>query len=124
MGMFDCLRCAYPLPMEGANDLDYQTKDTPAQLCDNYEIREDGTLWHEAYYIEDQSNPNATGVERIIGMCAPVNERWEPVPLTGEVRFYSFKRETLDTAEGWIEWSAYFVKGKILHLELIEDRDK
>lgn len=55
MGMFDDIKCKYPLPLNGANDLVYQTKDTPAQFLDKYEIREDGTLWHENYDIEDQS---------------------------------------------------------------------
>ena len=47
MGMFDDIKCKYPLPLDGANALDYQTKDTDAQNLDNYEIREDGTLWLE-----------------------------------------------------------------------------
>ena len=125
MGMFDEIRCLYPLPLEGANARAYQTKDTPAQFTDLYEIREDGTLWHEAYDIEDQSNPNATGIERIFGMCARVNERWEPVDFTGEIRFYDFRKsDPLDSTqdEGWIEWSAYFTKGQIVALNLIENR--
>ena len=122
MGMFDEIRCLYPLPLEGANARVYQTKDTPAQFTDLYEIREDGTLWHEEYDLEDQSDPNAEGIARIFGMCARVNERWEPVDLTGEIRFYDFIRETLDRADGWIEWSAYFTKGKLVALNLIENR--
>jgi hypothetical protein len=43
MGMFDELRCHYPLPVRGANDLLFQTKDTKQQLMDLYEIRDDGT---------------------------------------------------------------------------------
>ena len=39
MGFFDYLRCEVPLPVNGANALDYQTKDTPAQLMDHYVIR-------------------------------------------------------------------------------------
>ena len=35
MGMFDDIKCKYPLPVEGANALDYQTKDTDAQQPDN-----------------------------------------------------------------------------------------
>jgi len=123
MGMFDYIRCSYPLPLEGANAHTYQTKDAPAQFCDIYEIREDGTLWHEAYDIEDQSNPDAKGIERIFGTCAHVNQRWEPVNFTGEIRFYDFSKDTLEgPGEGWIEWSAYFIKGKLKCLELIEDR--
>ena len=30
----------------------YQTRDTPSQTLDNYEIREDGTLWHNTYCME------------------------------------------------------------------------
>jgi hypothetical protein len=30
MGMFDTLRCRYPLPDGFTGDLEYQTKDTPA----------------------------------------------------------------------------------------------
>ena len=125
MGMFDEIRCLYPLPLEGANAHTYQTKDTPAQLCDLYEIREDGTLWHEEYDLEDQSDPNAEGIARIFGMCARVNERWEPVDLTGEIRFYDFRAsDPLDFSkdEGWIEWSAYLEHGKVVRLNLIENR--
>ena len=124
MGMFDEIRCLYPLPLEGANARTYQTKDTPAQFTDLYEIREDGTLWHEAYDIEDQSDPNATGIERIFGMCARVNERWEPVDFTGEIRFYDFQQDDLGPSgpSGWIEWSAYFTHGKLVAVNLIENR--
>lgn len=126
MGMFDEIRCLYPLPLEGANTRTYQTKDTPSQGLDNYEIREDGTLWHEEYDIEDHSDPNATGIERIFGCCARVNERWEPVDFTGEIRFYDFRRDYDDEdgsdGEGWIEWSVYLEHGKVVHLNLIENR--
>lgn len=118
MGMFDWLKCDYPLPVEGANAISFQTKDTPAQFTDNYEIREDGTLWHEAYDIEDQSDPTKTGVERIVGMFATVNERWEPVPFTGEIRFYGYLKDDgiQSDPEGWIEFSAYFHDGNLKEL--------
>jgi hypothetical protein len=67
MGMFDHLKCKYPLPDAGDNDLEYQTKDTPAQFLDNYEIRADGSLWHLDYDIEDRSDPNAEGLARLVG---------------------------------------------------------
>jgi hypothetical protein len=40
------------LPDASDNDLEYQTKDTPAQFLDNYEIRADGSLWHLDYDID------------------------------------------------------------------------
>ncbi len=108
MGMFDYLKCKYPLPDADDNDLEYQTKDTPAQLLDNYEIRADGTLWHLAYDIEDRSDPNAKGLARLAGSLSCSNERWEPVPLTGEIRFYRYVDESHCT-----EFSAYFVNGML-----------
>lgn len=127
MGMFDDLRCKYPLPVEGANALSFQTKDTPEQYLDKYEIREDGTLWHQTYDVEDRSDPNAEGLLRICGMATKVPTGWEPVPLTGEVRFYAFWRDEpgkpLDTSTaGWIEFSGYFVAGALRELHVIENR--
>lgn len=107
MGMFDYLKCKYPLPDAGANDLEYQTKDTPAQFLDHYEIRADGSLWHLAYDIEDKSDPHAEGFARWAGRISYVNERWEPVPFTGEIRFYHYANETRT------EFSAYFVNGML-----------
>ena len=132
MGMFDDIRCKYPLPVDGANELDYQTKDTPAQYLDKYEIREDGTLWHEVYDTEDHSNAaqwlsKNPGKElpkeldnlsdHFIGCMARINKRWEIVNFTGEIRFYTALTEE---HKGWIEWSAYFEDGKIVCLNLIE----
>ena len=61
--MFDTITCKYPLPrpdnpMElkdfNFNDISFQTKDLENNL-DNYEIREDGSLWirrTESEYLE------------------------------------------------------------------------
>ena len=126
--MFDYIRCKYPLPVEGANDLEYQTKDTPSQFLDKYEIREDGTLWHEDYDIKDESkagkwkkeNPNQPlpdhlkGIESFMGTLSRVNQRWNPAyDFTGEIRFYS---NLPNRDNEWIEWSGYFEKGKLVRL--------
>lgn len=115
MGMFDELRCHYPLTVPGANELLYQTKSFDADL-DLYEIREDGTLWHQDYDVEDHSDPNAEGFMRFGGMMTRVRQRWEPVTLTGEVRFYS---NLPPDSSDWIEWSASFVDGRLRELHLV-----
>ncbi len=137
MGMFDEITCKYPLPVEGANGLNYQTKDTPAQFCEHYEIREDGTLWYRNHDTEDHSeaakweraNPGQTAPEnldRFIGCCTSINHRWEPCAFTGEIRFYTLydtkdgKMVNADGNGGWIEWSAYFLKGQLQQVNLIE----
>ena len=119
MGMFNYLRCHYPLPGEGTNELEFQSKDTRAQLCDQYEIRADGTLWHQNYDTEDRSDPNAEGLEALLGMCTSVNHRWEQDFMTGEVSFYTSVGKWPN--DQWIEFSAYFVKGQLKQLELIQD---
>ena len=140
MGMFDEITCKYPLPVEGANALNYQTKDTPRQFCDHYEIREDGTLWFQNYDTEDQSEagkwkrenpglPVPEHLDQFIGCITSVNLRWEPCDFTGEIRFYTMyaikdgKMVDTESRSGWIEWSAYFLKGAIQQVNLIENRE-
>jgi hypothetical protein len=114
MGMFDYLRCTYPLP-PGAPVDGYQTKDTPSQWLDTYEIKADGTLWGEEYEFEDRSDKTKPGLLGMVGCLTRVNVR--PVQLTeftGEIRF------------GMGEWgfSAYFVKGELKHLETLSAADQ
>lgn len=109
MGMYDNLKCSYPLPINDFKNEVFQTKDTPAQMLDLYEIRSDGTLWHENYDTEDRSDPNADGIKRLYGCCTKVNKRWEfEDTFVGEIRFYT------STTDGvWLEFSSYFVNGKL-----------
>ena len=110
MGMYDEIRCKARLPEPGFEDRVFQTKCTPAQCLDLYEISEDGTLLHQKYDIEDRSNPNATDpFERIVGCATRVNPMMEPCDMTGEIRFYDF----IDGNDSWIEFSAYFISGKM-----------
>lgn len=117
MGMFDELRCAYPLPAEGANDLEYQTKDTPAQWLDRYEIDKDGNLFHEQYDTEDRSDPQATGFFALAGCQTRVNKRMVRVhDFTGEIRFYD-----CPGPDEWIEFSSYFINGQLQSVTLLQD---
>ena len=144
MGMFDDINCKYPLPLAGANELAYQTKDTESQFCDIYEIRCDGTLWHEAYDTEDhsalakwkaansdQEPPKELSgtMDALLGCMTRANKRWEQVNLTGEIRFdtiYSLdddgKMTNDNSRDGWVEWSSYFVDGKLNQMHLVVNR--
>lgn len=124
MGLFDYLRCKLPLPVAGANDLEFQTKDTDAQYMDHYEIREDGTLWHQEYDTEDRSDPTAEGLAALFGCMTRVNERWVQDDMTGEVRFYTSIGSTPTTTGEWVEFSAFFVRGQLKHIETISDGTK
>ena len=103
MGMFDDLRCHYPLPVPGANARDYQTKDTPCQYLNKYEITAEGVLRHKEWDAEEG-----------------LGDKWIGHPdFVGEVRFYDY-----EDGGGWIEFSAYFVNGVLKELHLISDTTK
>jgi hypothetical protein len=122
MGLFDKIICKYPLPSPGAlvNLLTFQTKDTDFPNMDKYEIREDGTFWHENYDIEDRSDPNAKGIWALCGCMTRINRRWEQVKMTGEIRFYTTYGEN---DSGWLEFSSYFVDGKLNQLHLLKHQE-
>ena len=105
MGMFDYLRY---------KGHDYQSKDTPNQLMDKYELKEDGTLWVEEYdaeWVEDK--------DALFGAyLKQSNHRWAQVEnYTGEIRFY---RHLDKEYKVWEEFSAYFVQGQLKHLVPID----
>ena len=110
MGMFDNIKCNYPIEINCYHG--FQTKSL-INLCDNFEIREDGTLWREEYDVEDQSDPNAEG----IGMATRVNERWEEYKYTGEIRFYTNTKNDVSGEIGdWLEYIALFSGGKLIEI--------
>lgn len=125
MGMFDYLRCKYPLPVEGADGLDYQTKDFHNTM-DIIEIDEEGKVWGEEYDIEDRSDPNAsTPLGRMAGMMSRVNGRkaWLS-EFSGPVHFYTSygERATGGKDHGWVEFRADVVAGVAIAVELVAHR--
>ncbi len=120
MGMYDNITVKYPLPLPEYQARVFQTKDTPTQFLDSYEIDETGQLRVEEYEVEDRSDPNETGIKRIIGMITRINRRWTNSNFTGEINFYdslSFDPEN----RGWIEFTATFVEGKLKKIELVKE---
>lgn len=111
--MYDSIFCRMPLPGVGMREEGFQTKDTPGQFLENYEIRPDGTLWREAYDTVDHSDLNAPGVGSLAGSIARENKRWEREYLSGVLRFYG------DTKEGWLEFEARFMDGKSTEIRRI-----
>jgi hypothetical protein len=112
MGMFDYLL------YEGHQ---YQTKNTPSQLCDNYKIAYDQDsghqyLWHENYDAEWVEDDGLFG-----GTIRQFNHRWEHcADFTGILYFY---RE--DRANGgwkndkWVEYKATIINGNCVNIESI-----
>lgn len=117
MGMFDNIRCKYPLPVELPNsgaDVVFQTKSLDCGMLD-FEIREDGTLWgsYQVFDDDDDSHNHWVFEDEFIG----------------EIRFYcvgaNLFRSALKTQYadfGWVEFSAYFVHGHLKNLVLVTYR--
>jgi hypothetical protein len=93
---------------------DYQSKDTPNQLMDKYELKENGTLWVEesdGEWIKDENS-------LLGGYIKESNHRWVQVEnYTGEIRFY---RHLDKEYKVWEEFSAYFIQGQLKHLVPID----
>jgi len=89
----------------------YQTKDTPSQLLDNYKIEQDLTsghwlLWHEEYdanWVDDEDRFGG-------GYMKQSNHRWVPcADFDGNLRFYHEERE----------FQALFMDGRMLKIKEI-----
>lgn len=107
MGMFDYIT------YKGKK---YQTKDTPAQMCDNYKIETDQDsghtyLWYEAYkakYVEDKDSLFGTRLETW-------GHHWVACQdFDGVIDFY----ERID--EEWVEYHSLFMNGQMIKLEKVE----
>jgi hypothetical protein len=103
MGMFDYIN------YEGH---EYQTKDTPEQGMELYEIRGD-ELWYKRVEREwTKEDDSLFG-----GYLKEISHEWEFCnKFDGLIRFYR------DDDEGnWIDYKALFMDGKIIKLEEIKD---
>lgn len=86
MGMFDSVKILYKMPWPEVQDNEWQSKETPAQYLDHYVIREDGTLWHEAYdgrMVDDSDNPLGVSYHRD-------RKRWEQEDISGPLECHEW----------------------------------
>ena len=105
MGMFDNIRY---------RGEEYQTKDTPAQLLDNYKIEQDPEdghwyLWHEEYDAEWDEHEGLFG-----GSIKQSNHRWVCCDdFDGLIRFYYYRSD-----EDQEEYEALFMDGRMLKIKM------
>jgi hypothetical protein len=109
MGMFDYVRIKWPLPWPEVQDSVWQSKDTPAQYLDNYEVREDGTLWHEAYDLRHEYTDDAP-----LGYWQHRdNIRREQVRLDGEIECHEFIEDPRVPGRDWYSVQFWFRDGVV-----------
>src|SRR5437879_3166071 len=99
MGMFDEVRCEYPLPDVELQDERFQTKNF-YRLLENYTITKEGRLIHESSH-------------------------WGKVevPYTGDVRFYTARGSHQDNTLEWFEYRAQFKDGQLLSISRASTAD-
>lgn len=133
MGMFDYIRCKMPFPIQepGLTELQFQTKSFDNCAMDNFEIREDGSIWREEYDLRIEETKNS-----MFGFFLHRdNPRWVPYPHSGEVRFWEFRKavvaERIEGVEGdaaerslhpaydEVEFLAFAMTGQVRELHLI-----
>lgn len=123
MGMFDELKCEYPLGHPPSEGLTFQTKSMDCNL-DKYRIDKNGALWIERYDIEDRSDPNAKGVARLFGSLSRVNKREERLSdFSGEIDFYMSYGEKKSSGFGecMVEFRAQFLSGQLQSVCITSD---
>lgn len=99
--MFDHVRCRYPLPDSEAQNLEYQSKSTPALALDNYVITPDGHLLHEDYDTRMEEN----AVAPFGFYLHRENCRWEAVDFRGELEIHTSVKQP----DGTLKWYSYLL---------------
>jgi len=112
MGLFNYIRCGYPLPDAEAQDFEFQTKSLPEQALDYYEITADGRLLHEAYEMRVEENSEAP-----LGFyCHRENCHWEPDDFTGELEIHTSCLRP-DGTGLWFSYIFEFENGQVVGLQ-------
>jgi len=101
VGVFDTLKCEYPLPDPAHQDLGFQTKNLGGFL-DRYTILRDGRL-----ILHRRPEPGAE-LDRDI-------ER----PVHGDIRIYDY----LDATKEFIEYRVRFTQGRVEWIRRFEERE-
>ena len=138
MGMFDYIKCEYPLAelpqpvidrWQGAENVAFQTKDTPEQGMVLYKIDASGQLWqqHKTSRWAEPVDANSESVMDRVGHLETLSTWWEKEAFTGGIDFYESyhheeypKGEPLGSEEwkrfvnGWIEYTAVFLRGQLV----------
>ena len=143
MGMYDKIRCEFPLPgLPDPTGIEFQTKSlVDLGFFDDYQITEQGQLVLSDYDVEDRSDPNAEGLMKLVGCMTRIHICWGLVDFTGTLNFYGDANSGMlffvNFAEGktttrddegneievpeaeWFEYNAVFEGGNLISVERV-----
>lgn len=124
MGLYDNVRCRYPLPEREAQDIVFQTKSTLAPFMEDYVITEDGRLLREVCDERWEEDPKAP----LGWVMHGENPRWEPVSFRGHLEIHGVLADPRH-GEIWCSYLFWFRDGRVAevqhgpgHGELLPDR--
>ena len=106
MGLFDDIKCEFPLPDE-CKETNFQTKDFPDPYLDKYVITKEGKLAKRTF--------------------SGVGDEWhhdkdEPMEFHGILNFYTYTGSHEAGDFKWWEYAAKFTDGKLVSITRV-DRD-
>lgn len=113
MGMFDNVRCRYPLPHH--QDRAFQTKDLARDswlggALDDYEIMKDGRLRRRVHQRKWVKKPGSL----LGGYFKSIRSWWEKVPdIHGDVSIYTSDGRPGEPGYRWIEFRVRFTNGRV-----------
>jgi hypothetical protein len=131
MGMFDEIRCEYPLPDSEVQEELFQTKSFE-NLMDHYTITQDGRLIkHEVKWepVPEEERPYYGTPEwdkhpflQLAGSIKEVPVGDVEIPYHGDIRFYTSKETKEPGKREWYEYRARFTEGKVQWIKRMEER--
>ena len=137
MGLYDNLKCNYPLPDNGPQDIEYQTKDLENYLGE-YELTVDGKLIEHCWEWESTPKDELKYPDMpFIGCMRKVKDSHyiKELDFTGILNFYgdkysgelilwNFKTGEDELHPGpkpeWFEFVATFIDGQLINIERIK----
>ena len=136
MGVFDYVRCEYPLPgLDDPTSIRFQTKDTEEMWLHQYTITKDGRLVSDVIHYEDRSDPKAEPgpSTSLKGRKMSVKTGEKHCNYHGILRFYGYAGdvrgigmpENLGQDEAhpeeaeWFEFEAAFTHGKLVEVKRV-----
>jgi hypothetical protein len=131
MGLFDKVRCEYPLPDAEMQDETFQTKSLDCDMSD-YTITRDGCLiLHQARYelVPEEERPNwgkpewdSSDTAKFAGSLKAVPVGEVEIPYHGDIWFYTSKVGEDGKIKDWFEYQARFTDGRLQWIRKAENR--
>ena len=133
MGMYDDLKCEYPLPDKEVQKETFQTKDFDCQM-EEYLITEEGKLVHHTVRYEtvpDEEREYYGTPEwdekpfvRSFGCMRSIPTGDVEIPFHGDLLFYTYTGDFNKGTDIWYEYEARFTEGQLTKIKRLTPQNK